>query len=279
MTRTASVLYDAPGPKARRRSLAISIVVGAVVLALLAAAVGVLASQGIFDPERWDVFSDPLVWLRLLQGLGVTLRIAGIAAVIAIALGMALALLRSSEHRSVRIPTTIVLEFLRGMPVLLMILFILLLFQIGAEWSVVAALAIYNGAIIGEALRSGLLSLPRGQREAGLALGLGSLQTRMVIEFPQAFRTMLPIIVAQLVVLLKDTALGYIVGTQDLLRTGRLLAEFFGAGQYAFSFFFVVLGMYLAVNLSLSALARLLARQRGQRLDVTRLRDAASGSL
>src|SRR6185436_10120870 len=103
-----------------------------------------------------------------------------------------LSLLRSSQSRAVRIPTTVVLEFLRGMPVLLMILFILLLFSTGAFWAVVLALGLYNGAIIGEALRSGLESLPRGQRESGLAIGLSSLQSRLLIEFPQAFRTMLP---------------------------------------------------------------------------------------
>ena len=274
-----SVLYDAPGPKARRRSLTISIIVVLAVVAILAWVVLALAAQGVFDGERWDVFNDPLVWLSLLDGLWVTLQVAFYGAILAISLGIVLSLLRSSQSRAVRIPTTVVLEFLRGMPVLLMILFILLLFSTGAFWAVVLALGLYNGAIIGEALRSGLESLPRGQRESGLAIGLSSLQSRLLIEFPQAFRTMLPIIVAQLVVLLKDTALGYIVGNIELIRRSRLLAEFFGAGQYALSFFFVVLAMYLTVNLTISAIARRLARQRGQKLDLARVTDAGSGSL
>jgi glutamate transport system permease protein len=274
-----SVLYDAPGPKTRRRSLTVSIIVVLVVVAILAWAVLTLAAQGVFDQERWDIFNDPLVWLALLDGLWVTLQVAFYGAILAISLGIVLSLLRSSERRAVRIPTTVVLEFLRGMPVLLMILFILLLFSTGAFWAVVLALGLYNGAIIGEALRSGLESLPRGQRESGLAIGLSSIQSRLLIEFPQAFRTMLPIIVAQLVVLLKDTALGYIVGNIDLIRRGRLLAEFFGAGQYALSVFFVMLAMYLTVNLTISAIARRLAKQRGQKLDVIQLKDAGSGSL
>jgi glutamate transport system permease protein len=90
---------------------------------------------------------------------------------------------------------------------------------------------------------------------------------------------MLPIIVAQLVVLLKDTALGYIVGNIDLIRRGRLLAEFFGAGQYALSIFFVMLAMYLTINFTISAIARGLAKQRGQKLDPITVKDAGSGSL
>jgi glutamate transport system permease protein len=93
-------------------------------------------------------------------------------------------------------------------------------------------------------------------------MGLGSLQTRMLIEFPQAFRNMLPIILAQIVVLLKDTALGYIVGLLALPRAGELLAEFFGRSQYYFSIFLVMVGMFLILNLSISFLARRLGRRR-----------------
>ena len=106
------------------------------------------------------------------------------------------------------------IEFFRGMPVLLMMLFILLVASTGAFWAVVIALILYNGALIGEILRAGLASLPRGQREAALCVGMREFQSKMLVEFPQAFRQMLPIIVAQLVVLLKDTSLGFIVALQ-----------------------------------------------------------------
>ncbi|PJJ61314.1 amino acid ABC transporter permease [Compostimonas suwonensis] len=257
-----SILYDVPGPRTRRRSRVISWVVGVGILVVVGYAAFTLSRQGLFDADRWDIFNDPLVWLDLLQALGVTLTAALYAAVLAILLGMLISLLRMAEHRWIRIPTTIVLEFLRGMPVLLMMLFIVLVFRVDPFIGVVGGLALYNGAIIGEALRSGIVALPRGQREAGLAMGLGSLQTRLTIEFPQAFRNMTPIIVAQLVVLLKDTSLGYIVGMQELIRRGRLMSEYFGAGQYAFSVFIVLVAMYLAVNLTVSFIARRLARRR-----------------
>ncbi|MCY7413551.1 MAG: amino acid ABC transporter permease [Salinibacterium sp.] len=255
-----SVLYDVPGPKARRNSLIASIITGVLLAGGLAWVVVRLGAEGLFDADRWDVFQDPVVWEGLLvRGLLTTLRVALVASVLAILIGSLFAILRLSSLAAVRIPTTIVLEFFRGMPVLLMMFFILILFAVEAYWAVVAGLALYNGAIIGEALRSGIVSLPKGQREAGLALGLTPLKARLIIEFPQAFRAMTPIIVAQLVVLLKDSSLGYIVGLQELVREQRLQAEFFGFSQYGFSFFVITLGMFLVVNLTLSYIARRLA--------------------
>jgi glutamate transport system permease protein len=278
------VLFDAPGPKARRLSLISSIVSGVLILAGLGWIALTLAAPresggitlpGYFDPSRWDIFADPEVWSFIIfQGVLGTLRAALTAAVFAIILGVVFSLLRSSEITWIRIPTAVVLEFLRGMPVLLMMLFILLVLSTDAFWAVVAALSLYNGALIGEALRAGLASLPRGQREAGLSLGMRPLQSKMLVEFPQAFRQMLPIIVAQLVVLLKDTSLGYIVGYTELLRvTMNNLSSFYG-NRYLFSFFVITLVLYLAMNLSLSWFARWLSKRTaskssGKRLDPT----------
>jgi glutamate transport system permease protein len=266
-----SVLYDAPGPRARRMSRVISSV-GIVVIALgviaLVLALGApkasangAVQPGLWDPTRWDVFNDLEVWRSLGRGALATLEMAGVAAVLALILGVLFSFGRASDTAWVRVPTTVVLEFFRGMPVLLMMLFVLLVFSTGSFWAGVAALAVYNGAIIGEALRAGIKALPRGQREAGLAIGLTPLSTRLRIEFPQAFRQMLPIIIAQLVVLLKDTSLAFVVGYSELLRSMRDLTNFFG-NRYSFSFFFVVLMIYLAMNLSLSSLARRIARRR-----------------
>ena len=278
----SSVLFDAPGPKARRISLISSIIAGILILAGIAWMIWTLAQPrqsggitlpGFFDPSRWDIFADPEVWQFIVfEGVLATLRAALVASVFAIALGIVFSLLRSSQVAWIRIPTTIVLEFLRGMPVLLMMLFILLVLNTGAFWAVVAALSLYNGALIGEALRAGLAALPRGQREAGLSLGMRPLQSKMLVEFPQAFRQMLPIIVAQLVVLLKDTSLGYIVGYSELLRTNmNVLGSFYG-NRYLFSLFVVTLVLYLTMNLLLSWFARWLSKRTssqsaGKRLD------------
>jgi glutamate transport system permease protein len=265
-----SVLFDAPGPKAKRLSLILSIVAlvlliaGAVWLVLTLAAPrdsGGITLPGMFDGTRWNIFTDPEVWSFILQGVVATLQAAALAAVGAIILGIILSLLRSSSIAWVRVPTAVVIEFFRGMPVLLMMLFILLIGSTGAFGAVVIALIVYNGTLIGEILRAGLVALPRGQREAALSVGMREFQSKMLVEFPQAFRQMLPIIVAQLVVLLKDTSLGYIVGYDEIIRKNiNNLGSFYG-NRYLFSLFVVTLCIYLAINLTLSWFARWLARR------------------
>jgi glutamate transport system permease protein len=267
-----SVLFDVPGPRARRLSLIVSIVVGILIAAGVAALAFALAAPrttaggavqaGLFDPSRWDVFLDLAVWRRFGGALGNTLLMAAVAAVLAIAIGVLFSFVRTARAWWIRVPSTVVLEFLRGMPVLLMMLFILLVFSTGAYWAGVLALGLYNGALIGETLRAGIAALPRGQREAGLTIGLTPLAARFLIEFPQAARNMLPIIIAQLVVLLKDTALSYVIAYPELLQAVRQLSNFFG-NRYFFSFFLVVLAIYLVLNLLLSWVARIVARRTG----------------
>jgi glutamate transport system permease protein len=249
-----SVLYDVPGPKARRVSL-IGSVIGVVLIGgLLALAIVTLAQQGIFQAQRWAIFGQADVWTLILNGIGATLSAAAISAVIAFPLGLLLCLMRISDIAWIRIPTRIVLEFLRGMPVVLMMLFVLLVFATSSFVAVVAGLVLYNSAIFAEIIRAGIQSLPKGQREAGLAIGLTSFQSRLSVELPQAIRRMLPSLVAQLVVLLKDTSLGYIVAYGELLRAVQVMADFLGP-QFLFPVFFVAAAIYIAINLAVSRLA------------------------
>ena len=250
----SSVLYDVPGPKARRVSLIASIVGALLILGLLAWIVMTLAQQGIFEARRWQIFTRADVWRLLGNGLGSTLSAAALAAVIAFPLGLLLCLLRISDAAAIRVPMRVILEFLRGMPVVLMMLFILLGFGTSAFIAVVAGLVLYNAAVFAEIIRAGIQSLPRGQREAGLAIGLTSYKSRMLIELPQAIRRMMPSLVAQMVVLLKDTSLGYIVAYGELLRAVQVMADFLGT-QYLFPIFFVAAAIYIAINISVSRLA------------------------
>lgn len=269
MTAQATVLYDAPGPKARTRSRIISIVGVLALIALLGwvvyrLAIPQIAANGaetppILDPTRWTPLSDGRVWTQIAKGVGATLGAAAVGMVGALLLAVLLAFGRLASSRLIRVPITIVLEFFRGMPVLLMMLFILLVASTGAFIAVVIALIVYNGAILGEALRAGILSLNKGQREAGLSIGLTPTRTRLLIELPQAFTQMLPVIMAQLVVLLKDTSLGYIVGYYELLRTVKNLSTFFG-NYYMFTFWLVGAVIYLAINLVVSWIGRRAAR-------------------
>ncbi|QYH36429.1 amino acid ABC transporter permease [Salinibacterium sp. M195] len=270
-----SVLYDAPGPKTKRNSTIASVIGAVAILAGLTWVVLVLAAPranangaeqpGMFDPSRLDILSDPELWGAFGRGALATLQMAGAAAVLAIIVGILFSFGRTSASKWIRIPTSVLLEFFRGMPLLLLILFVSLLFSTGSYWAGVLGLAIYNGAIIGEALRAGINSLPKGQREGGLSVGLTSLQTRFIIEFPQAFRQMLPIILAQLVVLLKDTSLAYIVAYPELARTIKNLQNFYGS-RYLFTLFAVGFVIYLVMNLTLSFIARYVAKRSGPKL-------------
>jgi glutamate transport system permease protein len=249
-----SVLYDVPGPKARRVSLIGSVIGTVVIVGLLAWIVMILAQQGIFEGRRWAIFTRGDVWTLLGNGIGATLSAAAIAAVIAFPLGLLLCLLRISLVAWIRIPTRVVLEFLRGMPVVLMMLFVLLGFGTSQFVAVVTGLVLYNSAIFAEIIRAGIQSLPKGQREAGLTIGLTSFQSRMLIELPQAIRRMMPSLVAQLVVLLKDTSLGYIVAYGELLRAVQVMADFLG-NAFLFPIFFVAAAIYIAINICVSRLA------------------------
>jgi glutamate transport system permease protein len=264
----SSVLYDAPGPQARRRELVGSIVGSIVLLALVGLAVWYAAGRGVFGLDRWNVlFAPPKdqtaadVWSSMLvKGLGATLRAAATAAPLALVLGLLLAMWRTARHRALSVPATVVIELFRGLPVLLMMFFALLAFRWDAFAAVVFGLTVYNMAIIAEILRAGLASLPKGQAEAAYAVGLTRTQTLLSVLLPQAVRTMLPSLIAQLIVLLKDSSLGFIVGYAELLKSIQNNAQYFGT-QYFIALFTVGATIYLVVNLTLSWLARVVERR------------------
>lgn len=258
----SSVLYDQPGPRARRRERIGSVAGALALIVLLALAYRYAEQRGLFGSDRWDVLYDPPknqtaedVWRSMVVvGLGATLRAAVVAAPLALVLGLLLAMWRTTRIGWLRAPATVVIELFRGLPVLLMMLFALLGFGWDAFAAVVFGLTVYNMAIIAEILRAGLASLPRGQSEAAAAIGLSRWQTMRLVLLPQAVRTMLPSLVAQLVVLLKDSSLGFIVGYPELLKAMQNNAQYFG-NRYYVALFVLGAGTYLVVNLSLTRLA------------------------
>jgi glutamate transport system permease protein len=259
-----SVLYDVPGPRAKRRSLIGSAIGTAVVVAIAVAVVLRLQSQGQFEASKWEPFKDGDILEALGRGALATLRAAGLAIALALVLGSLLAVGRLAGQRYVRRFATGFIELFRALPLVLLILFFFFRFgdTLGRYGALVAALALYNGAVLAEVFRAGILAVPRGQSEAAAALGLSRAQTMRLILVPQAVRTMLPAIVAQCVVALKDTALGFIIAYPELLRTGQLIYNgFFNIIPTAV----VVAAIYVAMNLLLSRLAIWLER-RGSRV-------------
>ncbi|MEU7984424.1 amino acid ABC transporter permease [Streptosporangium canum] len=260
----SNLLFDEPGPRARRR-IRIATVVGAVaVLALLALAVRQFAANGQLDAARWQPYATWPMWRYLLDGLWSTVLAAVVSAALAMAAGLALALGRLSRRRWVRLPAAAYVEVVRTVPALLLVYVVLFaLPRYGLDlplfWKLVVPLAISNAAAFAEIFRAGILSVERGQSEAGLAVGLTHGQTMRMIVLPQAARRVLPSIVSQSVGLLKDTSLGFVVSYAELLYSGKVLATYNGL---LIQTYIIVALVYLVVNASLSKLARTLeARQ------------------
>jgi glutamate transport system permease protein len=241
-------------------------VVAAVTLgALVVVALRRFAARGQLDVELWSILADPGVVRFLLGGLANTLKVAAASMVAALALGSVMALGRLSRHRPLRWLAGTYVEFFRGFPLLLLILFSALgLPRLGVDlalfWYLVLGLAVYNSAVLAEIFRAGILSLERGQSEAALAVGLTDGQAMRLVVLPQALRRMSPAIVGQLVVLLKDTSLGYFVQYDELLRRGQITGTFDGNTLQAL---LAVAAVYIAVNGVVSRLVRRLeVRQR-----------------
>lgn len=262
-----SVLYDVPGPRARRRNLVLAIATGLVVVAVIGFVLWRLTLTGQFTAAKWSVFTYTTVWAQIGTMLLNTLKAFAAAAVLSLVLGFVLAIGRLSDHAWVRIPATVVTEAFRAVPVLVMMMILYyglpsLGIKMDPYWAVVIALMVYNGSVLAEALRAGVESLPRGQREAGFAIGLRKSGVMTLILLPQAIRAMLPVIIAQLVVTMKDTALGFLITYHELLYYAKLLAT--QPGRPILQSAFVIGGIYIVMCLLLSWLAHWIEK-RGRR--------------
>ena len=265
---TVPVLADALGPRAKRRIRAYTIGASVVVAVLAVLAVRRFADRGALDWEKWKPFTQWSVMKFLLLGLVNTVKAAAVAMVLAVLLGAALALLRLSRTAVVRWVAAVWVEFFRGFPLLLLIFFAFFALpkydvRLSPYQSLVLALTLYNGAVLGEIFRAGILSLDRGQSEAAYSVGLTYWQVMGSVVVPQAARRMVPAIVSQLITLLKDTSLAFVITYEELLRRGRIVGEF--AGNILQSYLVVAL-LYIAVNFTLSRAARRLEVRQRRRL-------------
>ncbi len=225
-----STLFDAPGPRARRTQRIFAAGIVTMALGLGWVVIARFAERGNLRAEKWTPFVDPVMWQEyLLPGMRGTLVAAALSVVLAVALGLLLGIGRLSTVAPIRWVCSLVVEFFRAVPVLVMMIF--------AFWSplfkvifpsayislaaVVTGLTLYNGAVIAELVRSGVENLPKGQSEAGASIGLRPSQTLHSILLPQAITAMLPALVSQLVVILKDSALGNIITYPELLNRAQ----------------------------------------------------------
>jgi glutamate transport system permease protein len=265
----STVLYDAPGPRAVSRNRVISGVTVVVIVAVVWVAAAKLNAKGRLTAEKWEPFSTADLWRTyILPGAQGTLTAAALSIVLALALGIILGVGRLSTTRVVSWVSGAVVELFRAVPVLIMMIFSYFLYALYdvfpskqlALAGVVTGLTLYNGAVIAEIVRAGVNALPRGQSEAAAALGLRASQTIRIILLPQAITAMLPALISQLVVALKDTAIGYQITFLEMVRQGTLIGAHYSNYIPAL---FVIAVLMIAVNATLSWLAvRVEARPR-----------------
>lgn len=257
-----TVLYDVPGPRTRRRIAVWSVISGVVLAVVLGLGVWQFARHGQLDLSRWAPFARWPIWEYLLVGLLGTLEAAAVVAALSSVAGVFLALGRLSHVRVVRWLSTGYIEIARTLPVLLMIYVTLFALPgVGVNlpllWKLVLPLTVANAAAFAEIYRAGILSLPRGQSEAALSLGMTPALSMRHVVLPQAIRHVTPSLVSQLVSLLKDTSLGYVVAFTELLYRAQVLSAY---NHLLVQTFLVVTFVYLMCDGSLSFVAHRLRR-------------------
>ena len=266
-----SVLYDVPGPRAVRRQRIGTAAALVLIAGLVAVAIQRLASRGQFDSDLWSPWVNPSddsfsqVWELVGRGILNTILAAAMAIVLSLIVGVVLGVARMMSGRLGKIPVVGFIELFRGLPVVITIVFV---WRAMAEldvpidvlpgepalWYLVIGLTLYNSVIVAEILRAGVASLPRGQGEAGRAIGMTEGQVMRSILLPQAFRTMLPALISQLVVVLKDTSLAAVIGLGyfELLRRGNQISQVL---DNPIQSLFIVGAIFVVINYGLSRLA------------------------
>jgi glutamate transport system permease protein len=257
----SSVLFDAPGPRAQVRNRIVTIVT-LVVAALVAWVVySRLQEKGQLQAAKWEPFLTANLWKTyILPGVQGTLTAAGVSIVLALALGFVLGVGRMSHRAAIQKPAAVIVEFFRAVPVLIMMIFAYFLYAFYdvfpskhlALAGVITGLTLYNGAVIAEIVRAGVNALPRGQSEAASALGMRWGQTMRAILLPQAITSMLPVLISQLVVVLKDTAIGYQITFLEMVRQGTQVGSAYGNYIPAL---IVIAVLMISVNFALSYFA------------------------
>jgi len=256
------ILFGAPSPQARKITQVVSLIAAAGLIALAAGVVWRFHSAGQLEARFWEFFAWPTTWAFLAKGLLGTLASSAMAAVIALSLGLVLLAGRLARPRIVRWPSIAVIEFLRGTPTLLLIYVCFLVLpaagiKLGTYWMLTLPIGLSTAAVVAEVYRAGVLAVPRGQTDAARSLGLTEVQVFRFAIFPQALRYIVPALVAQLVIVVKDTTFGYIVTYGELMQNAKVLIANYHA---LVPVYLVVAVLYCLVNYAISRASRRLNR-------------------
>ena len=256
------ILFGAPSPQAQTVIRVVSVIAAAVLLLLAAGIVFRFHAAGQLDARFWEFFTWPTTWVFLARGLLGTLASGAMAAVIALALGLVLLVGRLARPRLVRWPSIAVIEFLRGTPTLLLIYVCFLVLpsagiKLSTYWMLTLPISLGTAAVVAEVYRAGVLAVPRGQTHAARSLGLTEVQVFFLVVFPQALRYIVPALVAQLVIVIKDTTFGYVVTYGELMQNAKVLIANYHS---LVPVYLVVAALYCLVNYAISGASKRLGR-------------------
>lgn len=262
-TSIRDALYEAPGPKTKKYIMAATVVSLAVLAALLFVVIRQFYVTGQLDPKYWVFFTRYSTWKFLGRGLAGTLKVAVAAGLMTFVAGLLMMLGRISSSRLLRGLSTVLIEFSRGVPTLLFIYFFFLVapqlgLKLPAFWKIALPVAISASGVVAEVLRSGVNAVPKGQTEAALSLGMREGSVFFKIVFPQALRYVVPALISELVIVLKDTTFAYVVNYADLMQNARVLISNYDA---LLPVYLVVAMIYIIINYILNRISVTVARR------------------
>jgi len=212
-----------------------------------------------FSFLSWGVVSS-----FILKGMIFSFQLTLIATLGGIVLGTLLALMRLSGKKWLIAPAAFYVNTLRSIPLVMVILWFFLLIPMligrpmGAELSAIITFTVFEAAYFSEIMRAGIQSVPRGQVAAGYAMGMSYGQTMQLVVLPQAFRNMLPVLMAQTIILFQDTSLVYAIGAYDLLKGFDVAGKNFNRPVESY---LVAAVVYFVICFSLSMLVRRLQKK------------------
>lgn len=261
-------LYEAPGPKTRRRIVVGTVIASIALVALVAAVAWRFYITGQFAPQYWEFFTKWSTWNYLLAGLLGTFEVALTAGAIALVLGVVFMLGRISKNKVVSTIFRIVIDFFRGVPSLLLIYFFFLVIpaygiKMSSFWMLALPISLTASGVLAEVFRAGVNAVPAGQREAALSIGMSEGKVMRKIILPQAVRFVIPSLISQLVVVVKDTTVAYVVSYPDMLQNARVLITNYDA---LVSTYFVVAIIYILINFAINQASIYVARRSGTRV-------------
>lgn len=246
----SAMLYEPPGPKTKKIINVFTLISIAILVYFAVIVIRRFYDTGQLDERYWSFFAKYTTWKFLAKGLLGTLEAAVVAGIVTFIGGFFMMTARISGIKILRAISTALIEFTRGVPTLLFIYFFFLIApQYGIKlpplWKIALPVAISASGVVAEALRSGVNAVPVGQREAALSLGMRGAKVFLKIVFPQAMRFVIPALIAELVIVVKDTTFAYVVNFPDLMQNAKVLISNYDA---MLSVYLLVAVIYIIIN-------------------------------